>query len=358
MRLQYFGTQYFGGNYPGQHDFGDFAVLAAARQGLSVLSGKKYGNTLIPGMRGFSQHYNLGVDIVEGDEIYPFKLQYNGYQEKSHSHNYVHNVGVGGPWAPYRSGSTMGNSFDEPGPAGNLVDGNDPYLTHGFSSYQFGGKQRETRDVLDGAVNKGGYNSWAVGGIYVSNPFNSYNPQLEKYAGKLSPILEHDNHHTFENAKYKQSRQCGFFISNLDGYAGLWDAHLYGRVGFIYEDDTIWGSKWVIDFAKSKGIALPSNPTLLVSCITEPVKDVWGRYSWETWQGGLIVSIWGNYGTCKVDGIAQPMVEKTKEDCCMDVRGTSDLAKYYTGYSYVQLPDISSGRHVVEVDAERWEVDV
>jgi len=358
MKVYYYATQTYAGNYPGARDFVSLAVDAAQRQGISLISGK-YGYKIDLTEQGndFASTWGIPVECAVGDEVYTFKLQYNGWRWHDHSLVYIHRDGDSGPYAPYRRGTTVGNTFDE------FARSNAGYLQHGVNGYQlydsfnpFG-----AIDVLDASIDVGGYNAFVASGIY-SRDFVRQMPWLEKYLGHLVPLSQYDNHHTFENGIGYAARHVGFFIAKNGGWDGFWDAVQNGRTGIVFSSGVIWGSRDVIDWARAHGV---STRPLISACsapIVESISDLWGKYSWETWQGGIAIRVWGSVTEVRIDGEPQQIEWHTKEECSSD---SGKPAKYLTDYGIVQRPDLTSGQHVIEVvyteggeaKTEKWIID-
>jgi len=347
-----FKTQAFGGNYPGSRDLGGLAVMGAYEQGISIISGKKGGDSLIDPMNAFAEAYGLPVFVAKGDEIYTFNLQFNGYDPHDHSHSYVTSPSGGSPWSPYRGSNTMGNSFDD------LVIYNRGFLANGVSAYSSTQDYYRAVDVLDAAVEIGGYNGFVSGGTYLKFVADIVRdqPWLEKYAGRLVPLDEADNHHTFEGGMYHAQHVVGLFVARTGDWAGFMDAVRNGRVGYIHEDGTVYGSRWMVDFVRASGTRLLPAPNLLVEPIPKAAQGLWGRYPWETGTG-LNVRLWGVFTEISIDGRVYIPVRVTAAECA-DFAGS--VEKYFTDYYYVQT-DITFGIHTVEVKHPggkvRWIVD-
>jgi len=348
MKLHAFAFQTFGGNYPGSHDFIDFAVLAAAKQGLSVIAGKGGGWSLIDQGNAFAAHYGLPVYCAKGEEGYQFKLQINGYGVRNHAmYPCAHHSQS--PWAntKYTPSSSMGTSLDDQRNVNTLCynSNHQSFLQNSICAcppwgYDFG------CDLLDIALDKGGYNSITAGGMY-GDPFWSTYPYAGKYLNRIFMAQEYDNHHTFNNGMWHATQHVGLFIAPGRTWSDLIWARNNGAFG-VCHDGVICGNPDFVDWVNQNGgYTLPQRLDILVSCITEPISFIWSRYSWEIWQGGLVVSIYGAPIECRVDGTPVTLTTKTAADCASD---TGAPEQYMTSYRFAQLPDIGPGDHIVEVD--------
>jgi hypothetical protein len=352
------------GNYPGERDSPGFLIAGAEKMGISLVGSKNPSSDWLSCANGFADQYGIPVTAINGDEIYPFKLHYNGYHWRDHSHGSAHPVGTAGPWAPYMSGSTMGNDYDE------MVVHNADYLTYGISYYPIYYSTPRVRDVLDASVELGGYNGLCLQGYDLWNSAVKW-PVVEKYRGLLAPMTESDNHHVCNGWSGFGRASVGrtFFIAQSDDWAGFFDAVQNGRAGYVRNDGFVYGSRWFIDWVRDHPGETTDRlgywPEFLMVPITSENSFEWGRYSWESWQGGLAIRLWTRTEILelRIDGQPQDLSYKSALDCAEDA-GHSE--SYYEPYWYLERPDLT-GTHTIQVDyvdgagatrTEVWEVQV
>ncbi len=349
--------EFFNGNYG--RDSPSEAAIYAHKMGLDIVAPKFGGSEMAEKFNSFAQLYGLRTMSVVSSENYGFKLQFNGHHWVDHSGEEAYPVGRQGAAFPYSSGTTMGTSFEQ------FASSNSGFLQYGllwwnsldWKTYHL------TQDVLDGAVDIGGYNALWCQGIYGSSVPED-NPWVEKYMGHLAPVTECDNHGwAFRGASLAESGKT-LFIARSGDWAGLKDAVDNQRTAYVNSQGQIWGDRWAVEYLRvhSDRWSITKTPPVIVVPVTKNNSWEWGGrgLSWEVWKGsGAVVRILAQDGTtpgdplntevyeCRIDGIRQNLTFVSAEQIGREL---GIEAKYVHSYYYVERPDLLPGTHTIHVD--------